>query len=141
MRMHSRYTRPCWIRAWNQLTGGDFSKEHARQVYDNHYAFVRDVAAQQPKDQNNSKVLDYYVKDGWKPLCDFLDLPDPGIAFPKGNEKQVFVKRFEKALLLTLLGITKRLLALLAIILIALAAFSRLTGCHVPLIGRLLFWQ
>lgn len=139
--MHSRYTRPCWIRAWDQLTGGDFSREHARKIYDNHYALVRDIVSQQPKDQNNSKVLEYNVKEGWKPLCNFLDLPDPGIPFPKGNEKNVFVKRFEKALLLTLVGITKRFTAFLAMMLMVIVAFASLAGYHVPLVGRLLFWR
>lgn len=97
--------------------------------------------SQQPKDQNNSKVLEYNVKEGWKPLCNFLDLPDPGIPFPKGNEKNVFVKRFEKALLLTLVGITKRFTAFLAMMLMVIVAFASLAGYHVPLVGRLLFWR
>lgn len=115
--MHSRYTRPCWIRAWNQLINfSDFTKEDARKVYDQHYALVREIVAQQAKDQNNSKLLEYNVKDGWEPLCKFLELPDPGIPFPRGNEKQVFVKRFEKALLLTLATILKRSLLLVGVV-------------------------
>lgn len=108
--MHSRYTRPCWIRAWNQLIDfSDFTRDDAHKIYNRHYNFVRDVVSQQAKDQNNSKLLEYDIKDGWGPLCEFLEIPDPGIPMPRGNEKQVFVKRFEKALLLTLSTIVKRL--------------------------------
>lgn len=108
--MHSRYTRPCWIRAWNQLIDfSDFTRDDAHKIYNRHYNFVRDIVSQQAKDQNNSKLLEYDIKDGWGPLCEFLEIPDPGIPMPRGNEKQVFVKRFEKALFLTLSTIVKRL--------------------------------
>lgn len=127
--MHSRYTRPCWIRAWNQLIGfSEFTKEDARTVYDNHYALVREIVAQQEKSQNNSKLLEYNVKEGWEPLCKFMDVPNPGIDFPRGNEKQVFVKRFEKALLLTLSAIAKRSLVLVGLMWVLMKAVSVATG-------------
>lgn len=107
--MHSKWTRPCWIRAWNTLTRHDFSKENARKVYDEHYQLVREIVAQQPKDQNNSKLLEYNVKEDWDPLCKFLGVEHPGIEFPRGNQASVFVKRFEKALLVTLSAILLRL--------------------------------
>lgn len=127
--MHSRYTRPCWIRTWNQLIGfSEFTKEDARKVYDDHYALVREIVAQQDKSQNNSKLLEYNVKEGWEPLCKFLDVPNPGIVFPRGNEKQVFVKRFEKALLLTLSAIAKRSLVLVGLMWVLMKAVSVVTG-------------
>ena len=35
-----------------------------------------------PKD----RLLVYEVKDGWKPICDFLDKPIPEIPFPYKNK-------------------------------------------------------
>lgn len=78
-------------------------------MYDEHYQLVREIVAQQPKDQNNSKLLEYNVKEDWDPLCKFLGVEHPGIEFPRGNQASVFVKRFEKALLVTLSAILLRL--------------------------------
>ena len=115
LRMHSKWTRPCWIRTWNQLIGfSKFEREDARKVYEKHYEEVREVVRQQDQGQNNSKLLEYDVKDGWGPLCEFLEVSVPEVAFPKGNEKKVFVKRFEKALVLTLVAIFKRSVFVLA---------------------------
>ena len=35
-----------------------------------------------PKD----RLLVYQVKDGWDPLCDFLNVPNPKIQFPYKNK-------------------------------------------------------
>ena len=40
---------------------------------------------------NNRKSMlgDHFkVKQGWKPLCDFLDLPVPDSEFPRVNDTQ-----------------------------------------------------
>ena len=39
------------------------------------------------------KLLVYNVKEGWKPLCDFLECEVPAIAFPHENINAAFTKR------------------------------------------------
>src|SRR5205814_5528363 len=40
------------------------------------------------------KLLVYEVKDGWEPLCKFLNVPVPDVPFPKSNDSESFQKRF-----------------------------------------------
>ena len=120
LRLHSRFTRPTWIKAWDILFQGDFER-NARKVYDEHYAKVRSLV---PKD----RLLDYNVKQGWDPLVKFLGVEHPNIPFPKGNEKIVFVKRFQKALLLTLKAIFVRLFILIALPIFIAYIMPRLVG-------------
>ncbi|MCF4007890.1 sulfotransferase family protein [Rheinheimera sp. UJ63] len=44
------------------------------------------VKALIPKDQ----LLVYQVKEGWQPLCDFLDVPVPSTDFPRTNNREEF---------------------------------------------------
>jgi len=38
------------------------------------------------KSTSKDNLLVYDVKQGWDPLCQFLNLPSPAIPFPKINE-------------------------------------------------------
>jgi hypothetical protein len=40
-----------------------------------------------------NKMLVYQVKDGWDPLCSFLDVPVPVAAFPRTNDRGEFWDR------------------------------------------------
>jgi hypothetical protein len=40
-----------------------------------------------------SQLLVYEVKDGWGPLCEFLDAPEPSEAFPRTNDRAEFWDR------------------------------------------------
>jgi hypothetical protein len=43
------------------------------------------------------KLLVYEVKEGWEPLCRFLDIPVPdGKPFPRLNDRQTFKDRIEQ---------------------------------------------
>ncbi|KAF8564374.1 NAD dependent epimerase/dehydratase [Paragonimus westermani] len=44
-----------------------------------------------------NRLLVFQVKDGWEPLCKFLNVPVPNQPFPKVNERAEFVKRVESA--------------------------------------------
>jgi hypothetical protein len=101
LRMHSRWTRPAFKRSWEILFEGDFTN-NAREGYDKHYEHVRSLV---PKD----RLLEYYVKDGWEPLCKFLHVDHPGVEFPRGNTTDTLNRRFEAALMLTLKAILKRM--------------------------------
>jgi hypothetical protein len=39
------------------------------------------------------------LKDGWEPLCDFLDLPVPDESFPRANDGQAADQYATKVLL------------------------------------------
>jgi Sulfotransferase domain len=61
-------------------------KAHALDVYARHQ---RDVIAAVPAD----RLLVYDVKEGWDPLCRFLDLDVPGTPFPRSNSTDEFLAR------------------------------------------------
>lgn len=44
-----------------------------------------------PKD----RLLVYEVKDGWWPLCAFLNKPVPAVAFPRANDSNAFQKKLQ----------------------------------------------
>lgn len=85
LRLYSRYWR--WA---NAVVNNDTShltsfflkeniKENAIGTYEEHNRRVREVI---PKDQ----LLEYNVKDGWDPLCKFLEIEEcPVTPFPKSN--------------------------------------------------------
>lgn len=62
--------------------GGDFRK-HGKRVFDEHYELVHRLA---PKDN----ILDWSVKEGWGPLCEFLGDPVPEVEFPYVNDTEEF---------------------------------------------------
>lgn len=67
-------------------TTHDFSPSSpAREAFHRHYARVRAAA---PKE----RILEYHVKDGWKPLCEFLGKDVPEGEFPRVNDSAEFVR-------------------------------------------------
>jgi len=72
---------------FNRNFNSDFSKENLMKVYNQHNKNVEEKC---PKE----KLLKFEVKDGWKPLCDFLQKKIPKVDFPNENEQAVFQKRF-----------------------------------------------
>ena len=70
--------------AYGTLT--DFSPSGpARQAFHDHYARIRAVA---PKE----RLLEYHVKEGWGPLCEFLGKDVPEGEFPRANDAKAFVQ-------------------------------------------------
>jgi hypothetical protein len=51
------------------------------QLYSQHNQRVRDLVPKEP-------LLEYNVKEGWKPLCTFLGVEAPDEPFPRLNEKR-----------------------------------------------------
>jgi hypothetical protein len=69
---------------WQGIFDGRFAdKNHAIEVFERHNAAV--IAAVPPE-----KLLVFNVKDGWKPLCRFLEVPIPDRPFPHLNDRQMF---------------------------------------------------
>ena len=72
---------------WNRVFGGQFEdKVAARQVFEKHEA---DVKAAFPAD----RLLIFHPKEGWGPLCAFLDKPVPETDFPNVNDRAEFKQR------------------------------------------------
>jgi hypothetical protein len=80
------FLSPFW-RRWSTMNdanithyfNGDFSKKNVMDVFEKWNASVIENC---PKE----KLLVFNVKEGWKPLCTFLDLPIPDIPFPHIND-------------------------------------------------------
>lgn len=69
---------------WGKQFQGRFKdKAFAEKIFNQHIA---DVKAFVPPE----KLLIYDVSEGWKPLCDFLKVPEPSNDFPHLNKKENF---------------------------------------------------
>jgi Sulfotransferase domain len=68
--------------------GGKSSQTDLMKAFDDHVSAVK--AAIPPE-----RLLVFEVKEGWDPLCEFLELPVPPIAFPATNKKEEFWERFK----------------------------------------------
>ena len=67
--------------------GKDYkNKEKVIECYNKHN---EEVIKTVPKE----KLLVFNAKDGWQPLCTFLNVPVPSIPFPKTNSREEFIKR------------------------------------------------
>lgn len=70
-------------RAVTHSVGEDFSPEAMIKRFHAHEAEVREVL---PAD----RLLVFSPKDGWAPLCAFLDKPMPDTPFPRSNARDEF---------------------------------------------------
>ncbi|KAI9155763.1 Acetylxylan esterase [Paramyrothecium foliicola] len=61
---------------------------HGRETYDR---FYDDIRAAVPPEQ----LLEFQMKDGWAPLCEFLGKEVPDIAFPFANDRETHAKWIE----------------------------------------------
>ena len=61
-------------------------RQHATQVFKNHIA---DVQSEIPA----GRLLTFDLRDGWRPLCEFLRVEVPDIPFPKTNSSKEFVEQ------------------------------------------------
>ncbi len=67
-----------------------YDRDHVIEVYERHNAQVRATIAPE-------RLLDYQVKSGWEPLCDFLGVPAPAGPMPKVNTTDDFQARIADA--------------------------------------------
>jgi hypothetical protein len=75
------------ITIWEKMFRGKFEdKEFAKATFNK---FNEEVLASVPKD----KLLVFEVKQGWEPLCTFLNVPVPAEPFPKVNDTEEFNNR------------------------------------------------
>lgn len=66
------------------FSGRYWDKAYAIDVYQKH---LHDVKRLVPPD----RLLQYRVADGWRPLCEFLEVPEPDDPFPRRNERMHFM--------------------------------------------------
>jgi hypothetical protein len=59
-------------------------RDHAIKIFRKHIADVQ-------KEVPANRLLTFDLKDGWRPLCDFLGVNVPKIAFPRTNSSKEFV--------------------------------------------------
>lgn len=97
-------------RAWKNTYMGFYRVSSMREVdeatvrkgYDAFYAEVRALVPEERR-------LEFKLKDGWEPLCEFLDKPVPDMPFPRVNsreEHEVTAKKMMwRALAKSLVGI------------------------------------
>ena len=69
--------------------GGNIDKDHVLAVYKAHNEAVK-------REVPPEKLLVYDVKEGWEPLCAFLDVPVPDTEFPRTNSAEEFRARMPK---------------------------------------------
>ncbi|MCA9840371.1 MAG: hypothetical protein KC422_25905 [Trueperaceae bacterium] len=64
----------------------DLSKDHVIATFKQHNEEVRQTVPAE-------HLLEYEVRQGWQPLCEFLKLPVPNEPFPKTNTLEQFQRR------------------------------------------------
>jgi len=81
--------KPMITKFWTEFWEGDFEK-NGKRIFKEYYQMIRDTVPQE-------NLLEYKMGEGWKPLCDFLDVPVPeGKKFPRTNDTDGFVERCRK---------------------------------------------
>jgi hypothetical protein len=69
-----------WQRAHRGTVG-----DRAKAIADYH-RHIAEVRAAVPPD----RLLVFTVEEGWKPLCDFIGVPEPDLPFPRVNDRAQF---------------------------------------------------
>ena len=64
-------------------------KEESVRFYNNWVNYVKKVVPP-------NRLLVFEVKQGWKPLCNFLELPVPDESFPRVNDTSEIMWNFKK---------------------------------------------
>ena len=58
--------------------------------------FMADWAENVKKNIPKDQFLEFDVKKGWQPLCEFLGLPSPETPFPRANDREQMMKEINK---------------------------------------------
>lgn len=101
---------------WEGTFQGRFEdKDYALSVFNRHNEEVKNYVPPE-------KLLVYSVKEGWEPLCAFLDVPVPDVPFPHLNDRENFlgnqIRRQARA----------RTVQIAKVAVVAIAAFLLLRG-------------
>ncbi|KUI61882.1 hypothetical protein VP1G_11349 [Cytospora mali] len=83
--------KPSLATTFHTLCWGNDFPANGREYFRKHNGTVRDLG----KDRKR-KFLEWDVKDGWAPLCAFLDVPVPNVAFPRHDDWLPYKQSVEK---------------------------------------------
>lgn len=73
---------------WQRVFNGRFpDRTYAIQRF---HDYTEEVKQHVPP----GKLLIFQVKEGWEPLCTFLDVPVPDVPFPHVNDRETMLRRF-----------------------------------------------
>lgn len=61
-------------------------RDHARATFERHVVKIKDTIPPE-------RLLVYMTGSGWKPICDFLGVPEPEDPYPLTNSTQEFRER------------------------------------------------
>lgn len=78
--LSTKFHTVCW--------GNDFPA-NGRDYFRKHNDVVRSLG-------NGRKFLEWDVKDGWGPLCTFLDVPVPDVPFPRHDDWVPYKKEMKE---------------------------------------------
>lgn len=101
-------------------------QDTAVQFYKDH---VEEVKRHVPADQ----LLVFEVKEGWEPLCKFLDVPVPDCPFPRVNDTETMNKAKRD------IKILSWVMVVVIPLVIALGSYYSGASTFVPLVGYFLF--
>ncbi len=74
---------------WQKIFNGRFSdRTYAIQRFHEHTEAVKQHVPPE-------KLLIFQVKEGWEPLCAFLNVPIPDVPFPHVNDREMILWRFK----------------------------------------------
>lgn len=91
--LDSSFVAPWWAYKQIMLQGwgrNDFGDANMRRTFLEHSELVQKVV---PKE----RLLVFDVKEGWGPLCGFLEVESPLGAFPHVNDSDAYVRSFRRA--------------------------------------------
>jgi len=95
---------------WERLFEGRF--EDRQRTLEFFEAYTNEVKKSVPAEQ----LLIFSVKEGWEPLCTFLDLPVPDVPFPFVNDRVQFKRRTQMLRFATTWGAAGLVILILALL-------------------------
>jgi hypothetical protein len=66
---------------WRDFADRIDDREHMVETFERHRAEVESAIP-------SERLLVYEVSEGWEPLCEFLEIPVPDMAFPHANTRE-----------------------------------------------------
>lgn len=122
LRMPTRHQRPMFNKIDEVLYDGNF-EANAIRVYEEHNARVRSHVPPE-------RLLEYHVKEGWRPLCEFLGTAIPDEPMPNTNAAADFNSMIDSSVTTKLTAQGKRILDITAYTVLAttvvMAVWNRL---------------
>ncbi|KJZ69100.1 hypothetical protein HIM_11507 [Hirsutella minnesotensis 3608] len=90
------FVNPVFGEAINKIIEGFFEaksigelRQKARMVYDRHHREIRKLVPP-------NRLLEYRMGQGWEPICNFLNKPQPNIVFPRLNDAKALRMRLKR---------------------------------------------